>query len=151
MRFSSGFSLVELMVVLAVIALLAMLSIPNFTRFVAKAKRAEAYMHLRNLYLSQKTYFIENQKYTDKLKGSDSLNWDVAKGSLYYTYGFAGQEGNSNVVGSLQAPGSLLGKAFADKNSFLICAAGDIDSDGVSDLISIDNNGKITVEVDDLA
>ncbi len=49
-----GFSLIELMVVVAIIALLAMLAIPNFTRFISKTKRTEAYINLNALYVAQK-------------------------------------------------------------------------------------------------
>ncbi len=42
----TGFTLVELMVVVAIIGFLAMIAVPNFMRFLAKAKRAEAYMNL---------------------------------------------------------------------------------------------------------
>ncbi|MGB8367422.1 MAG: prepilin-type N-terminal cleavage/methylation domain-containing protein [Candidatus Babeliales bacterium] len=49
-----GFSLIELMVVIAIIGFLAMVGIPSFVKFLAKAKRAEAYMNLSSIYAAQK-------------------------------------------------------------------------------------------------
>ena len=50
----NGFSLIELMVVVAIMAFLAMIAVPNFNRFLAKAKRAEAYMNLNSIYVTEK-------------------------------------------------------------------------------------------------
>lgn len=146
----NGFSLIEIMIVLAIIALLTMIAVPNLMRFIAKAKRSEAYIQLRNLYLSEKTYFMEKQKYTNNLTGPDSLGWDVKGEDLYYTYGFQGADGKSNVVGSLKTPSSALSNSYADKNGFKLSAAGDIDNDGKLDILSINQDGKITIVSDDL-
>ena len=45
-----GFTLIELMIVVAIIAFLAIVSVPSFMKFLAKAKRAEAYMNLSSIY-----------------------------------------------------------------------------------------------------
>jgi prepilin-type N-terminal cleavage/methylation domain-containing protein len=150
MKKKNGFSLIEIMIVLAIIALLTMIAMPNLMRFIAKAKRSEAYMQLRNLYLSEKTYFMEKQKYTTNLTGPDSLGWDVKAEDLYYTYGFSGSEGKNNIVGSLKTPASAFVSSYADKNGFSLAAAGDIDNDGKPDVLTINQNGKITIQTDDL-
>lgn len=146
-----GFSLIELLVVLAIIAFLSVISIPSFTKFLAKSKRSEAYMTLRSLYLAEKSYQMEHGNYTKNIMGSgkDSLGWKP-EGQLLYTYGFPGSEGTTFVMGSLKTPGSALkGTTISDKG-FVIAAAGDIDSDGTHDVITIDQNGKVEVIVDDL-
>ena len=66
----SGFTLIELMIVVAIIAFLAMVSVPTFTRFLAKAKRAEAYMNLSSIYAAEKSYWAEQGKYSDVLNGA---------------------------------------------------------------------------------
>lgn len=41
-RHNSGFTLVELMIVVAIVALLAAIAYPSYTRYVEKARRADA-------------------------------------------------------------------------------------------------------------
>ena len=141
-----GFSLIEVMIVIAIIAFFAVLALPNFMTFLAKAKRSEAYIQLRALYMLQKTYFAEHGAYTEKLQGPNSLNWKP-EGQVNYTYGFPG----SAVVGALGAPASALAGASAGAQAFTIAAAGDIDGDGDVDVLTINEKGEITVLKDDLA
>jgi prepilin-type N-terminal cleavage/methylation domain-containing protein len=148
-RYSSGFSLMELLIVIAVIAFLSALAVPSLFKFLAKSKRSEAYMTLRSLAMAEKAYWLEHGSYTTNLSGSNGLGWKP-EGMLQYTYGFPGGEGAQCFIGALKAPGSALQGAGVKDNGFTIMAAGDIDGDGQIDLISIDQNGTITVVNDDL-
>lgn len=144
-----GFSLIELMVVLAIVALLTMIAMPNFMRYLAKAQRTEAYINLKSLFLAQKAYAAEhNGKYAKNLTGKDSLQWSPA--DIKYTYGFA-SGGNAAVVGCLGTPASALQGTSVDGSRFTMAAAGDIDGDGIPDVLTIDQDGKITIVNDDLA
>jgi len=144
-----GFSLIELMVVIAIMAFLAMIAVPNFNRFLAKAKRAEAYMNLSAIYAAEKAYFAENGKYSDVLYGEGGIGWKP-EGNFYYTYGFTGGEGRNNFVGKLKTPSSSLQSSRADGNGFVAIAAGDIDNDGSPDILMVDENNNIVVVQDDL-
>ncbi len=64
-----GFSLIELTVVVAIIAFLAMISVPSFMRFLAKTKRAEAYINLRSIHAAERAYWMEHGRYSDMLSG----------------------------------------------------------------------------------
>lgn len=145
-----GFSLLELMIVIAIIAFLSMIALPNLMHFLAKSKRTEAYTVLRSLYIAQKTYWLDHNKYTTNLSGANSLNWK-SEGILHYTYGFPGTEGTNYVTGSLKTPSSALQAAQASDKGFTIAAAGDIDGDGKPDVITIDQDGTIKIIEDDLA
>lgn len=137
------------MVVVAIIAFLAMIAVPNFNRFLAKAKRAEAYMNLSSIYAAEKAYWAEHGTYSDVLSGEGGIGWKP-EGNTYYTYGFAGAEGRNNFVGKLGTPATHLQGSRADKNGFVAVAAADIDGDGDVDIITVDENNNIVVVHDDL-
>jgi len=144
-----GFSLIELMVVIAIVAFLAMIAVPNFNRFLAKAKRAEAYMNLSALYAAEKAYWAEHGKYSDVLMGDGGIGWKP-EGNFYYTYGFAGAEGRNNFVGKLKTSNAHLQASRADNNGFVAVAAADIDNDGTPDILTVDENNNIVIVQDDL-
>ncbi len=141
-----GFTLIELMIVVAIIAFLAMVSIPSFKKFLSKAKRTEAHMNLHALATAEKMYQAEHGAYSNDLQ---AIGWEP-EGEILYTYGFPGTEGKNYVMGKLGAPASHLSAAKASNTGFVVVAAGDIDGDGKVDILSIDQNNKITVIQDDL-
>ena len=154
----AGFTLIELMIVVSIIAFLSVIAVPNFFKFLAKAKRSEAYMNLGSIYTAEKAYWAENGTYTDKLSGPGSLGWEpqgYAGGGknerFNYTYGFgSGAEGTSCFTGKKETPSTYLNITKADKNSFIAGAVCDIDGDGEPDIITIDQNGDIKIIQDDL-
>lgn len=150
MVMKKGFTLIELMIVVAIIAFLSMLAVPNLLSYLAKAKRAEAYAQLASLAMAQKAYFAEHGTYSQVLSGPQGLNWKP-QGLFHYTYGFPGQEGVNYYTGTLKAPSSALEKSYVSAKGFLAVAAGDIDGDGLFDIIGIDHNHMVTVFSDDLA
>jgi prepilin-type N-terminal cleavage/methylation domain-containing protein len=127
-----GFTLIELMIVVAIIAFLAMVSIPSFKRFLAKAKRTEAYMNLNALATAEKVYWAEHGTYSTDLQ---AIGWKP-EGHTNYTYGFSGAD---------------VSQAQAGKDSFVAVATGDIDGDGQPDVITINQDMKIEIVKDDLA
>ncbi len=153
-----GFTLIELMIVVAIIAFLAMISVPTFNRFLAKAKRAEAYMNLSSIYAAEKAYWAENGKYTTVLYGRGGAGWKPegyrgggSQENFYYTYGFGGSEGVNNFTGKLGTSSSYVSKGNASANGFKVVAAGDIMGNGKPDIITIDQDNTVTIEEDALA
>src|SRR3989344_1148956 len=154
-----GFTLIELMIVVAIIAFLAMVSVPTFTRFLAKAKRAEAYMNLSSIYAAQKAYWAENGKYSDVLYGEGGVSWkpEGYRGggqgeNFYYTYGFGnGSEGRNYFTGKLNTSRSHLSNTSASPSGFKAVAAGDIMGNGKPDILMVDENNTITIVQDALA
>ncbi len=150
-----GFTLVELMIVVAIIAFLSMVCVPSFTRFLAKAKRTEAYMNLGSIYAAQKVFWAENGRYAGSLQ---ELGWKPEgyhgggqDERFFYTYGFAGgSEGAHHCTGKLGAGTEHLAPAHASANEFLVCAAGDIDGDGTADVMSVNQFNEIKIVHDDL-
>ncbi|MGC2310693.1 MAG: prepilin-type N-terminal cleavage/methylation domain-containing protein [Candidatus Babeliaceae bacterium] len=145
-----GFSLMELMIVITIIAFLAMIAIPGLMKVLARAKRTEALVNLRALYMAEKTFWAEHGNYTNILQGAGGLGWKP-EGTLNYTYGFSnGSEGHSYFTGSLKTPASALQGSGVSEGGFTIAAAGDIDGDGKPDILTIDHTGAIKIVQDDL-
>lgn len=154
---TKAFTLIELMIVVSIISFLTMISVPNFMRFLAKAKRAEAYMNLHAIYAAEKTYFAEHNSYSTELTGQGGVGWSPegytgggAGEHFNYTYGFGGSEGKNFFTGKLGLVGSLQ-NSYADNKGFLAVATADIDGDGEPDIITVDQFNNITIVQDDLA
>jgi prepilin-type N-terminal cleavage/methylation domain-containing protein len=77
-RTQSGFTLIELMIVVAIIGILAMVAIPAFMEYMRKGKRTEADLAMNRLAKSAKAYYVENQRYPSGTEGplpdADSCN-----------------------------------------------------------------------------
>ena len=60
-----GFTLIELMVVVLIIAILLAIAIPSFLGARGKAQDRAAQSNARNALTAEKTFYTDNQKYTD--------------------------------------------------------------------------------------
>jgi type IV pilus assembly protein PilA len=84
-----GFTLIELMVVVLIIAILLAIAIPTFLGARSKAQDRAAQSNLRNALTAEKTYYVDNQAYTD----NTSSNLTNIEPSLTY----AGSAGPATV------------------------------------------------------
>ncbi|MCU7938916.1 MAG: type IV pilin protein [gamma proteobacterium symbiont of Bathyaustriella thionipta] len=65
MKKNSGFTLIEILIVIAIIAILASIAVPSYSEFVARSKRADAQGALLGLAQTMERYFSENNTYCD--------------------------------------------------------------------------------------
>lgn len=62
-----GFTLVEILIVVAILGILAAIAIPNFSRFQARSKQAEARTNLKAIHQAQVSYFAEKDTFSANL------------------------------------------------------------------------------------
>ncbi|MBE2252369.1 MAG: prepilin-type N-terminal cleavage/methylation domain-containing protein [Myxococcus sp.] len=79
-RTGTGFTLVELMVVVAIIGILAAISIPNFIKFQAKGKQAEASAQLKAIFSAQKATVSLNGGYWSDI---GAIGFSPERGNRY--------------------------------------------------------------------
>ena len=150
---NKAFTLIELMIVVAIVAFLAAISVPQYFKYLARARQAEVSMNLASLHTAQQTYYAQNGRYNMVLSGEDGIGWTPAgyKGggqdeSFYYTYGFnfpGAQEGVHYFTGKLGIEQEALGETYAKGNGFLAKAAGDVMGKGDIDVWQIDETRTI--------
>lgn len=80
-----GFTLIELMIVVAIIGILATLGVPQFQRFQARARQAEARTTLSGIYMAMKSFHAEWNRYYGNL---EAIGYAV-DGRILYDGGFS--------------------------------------------------------------
>lgn len=116
LKTQSGFSLIELMIVVAIIGILASIAVPNFKKFQVKSRQSEAKSQLTSLYTAEKAFLGEWTGYTGDFR-------DVGyspEGKMRYNVGFAGV-GNVPAATTGFNPSTLGGAAGTVVNNAVAC------------------------------
>ncbi|MCB1598609.1 MAG: type IV pilin protein [Lysobacterales bacterium] len=73
-RTHSGFTLVELVVVMAILAIIAAIALPAYQNYVLRARRVEGREMLQRIASAQERFYTNRNRYTDDLTTNAGLN-----------------------------------------------------------------------------
>jgi len=131
--------LIELMIVVAIIGILAAIAIPNFNRFQAKSKQAEAKTNLKGIFTAAKARLAEKDDYATTATSATAfteIGFAVENGNRY-TYRYGGDTVNSDgrfYSGTATAVAGTAAKIdVGTTKDFLATAAGNVDADSFID------------------
>jgi len=100
-RMSSGFTLIELMIVVAAIAILAMIALPSYKEYVQKSRRSEAVSAMGRMQLAMERWRADNPSYANN--AVPSASYPAVPTSSYYTFALSGQSATGYTVTATRA------------------------------------------------
>ena len=109
-----GFSLMEILIAVGLMAIISAIAVPNYLKYTRNAKTAEAQSSLGQIYMAEKSFYLQWRFYT-----VDLVVAGVAPdGNLLYNAGFSGSGGT--------IPTTYQGPDISDSNNTLykICGQG---------------------------
>jgi len=149
MRDERGFTLIELMIVVAIIGILAAIAIPNFLRYQARARQAEARINLGAIGTNAEAWRAENNTYSAT---AAQLAW-APTGTARYGYSYD----TALVFAANIVPAAGCGLAAnatavaATVSTFVAVAEGNIDTDATCDVWTYNETRTLANPVNDVS
>lgn len=139
LRTKTGFTLIELMIVVVIIGILAALAIPRFMRATTKSKQSEAKMLLKQVYVMEHSYRQEKDVYW--------ITATAASATAPTAFSGIGVEITPSARYSY-----VLTSGDAGATTFTCTATSSIlDDDATTDVWHIDQTGVLVCDTDDAA
>lgn len=138
-RNSTGFTLVELMIVVVIIGILAALAIPRFMRVTTKSKQSEAKAILKQIYTLQVGYRVEHDIYL--VTGAQAS----ATNPTAFTSLGLGVE----IMPTARYSFTITSTDAGATNFTATATCGILDDDATNDVWTINEAGVLTVTSDD--
>jgi type IV pilus assembly protein PilA len=130
----SGFSLVELMIVVAIIGILSSIAVPQFQKFIFKARQTEAKTGLSSLYTAEKAFYGEWSQYDERFE----VIGYMPEGKYFYNIGFTDATMTSS---NYEASSPYTGTA--NGNSLAYCSVNPTKCSNMASASSATSNGII--------
>ena len=134
LKFQSGFTLIELMIVVVIIGILAAMAIPRYSDAVTRNKQSEAKLVLKQIYVNERTFRQQGNAYYIPGGPASAATPDVFR----------------NIWVDIMASARYTYTIVGDANSFTATAtSGILDDDATVDTWTINNLGVLTCTSDD--
>lgn len=103
----SGFTLIEVMIVVAIVAILASVALPSYQEHVRKSRRVDAKETLTRMAALQERYFFQNSAYVVLQADIDRLGGALSPEGWYQIALTSPQDGDNDfLITATPAPGS---------------------------------------------
>ncbi len=96
-KYTKGFTIIELVIVLAIIGILAGIAIPTYSAYLRKSKNSEAMADITVIALEIDKYVIENMKYPDSLAELSGIDLQDPWGNPYQYLNFETAKGKGKM------------------------------------------------------
>jgi type IV pilus assembly protein PilA len=109
MKKQSGFTLIELMIVVAIVAVLAAIALPAYQKYTAKAKFTEVVSAANPVKQQVELCFFDKQAFTDCDNAASGAGWTIGADTSY---------GNGNYVNTVTVANGKVTVAPTTKDGF---------------------------------
>ena len=126
MKNNTGFTLIEIMIVIAILGIVSAIAIPAYTGYLATARMSEAKNNIAALKLAEEEFFLENNRYffdtsanNATLKSWSGNLWTASKGdgnAVNFTYTVSGSGTSYTITATGNSGTPVAGKTDSYEN-----------------------------------